>query len=304
VEGWPVGPEHSFVRVALQSISSDDTFPAILSYVNLRSAADRIAESCRGNPPDYLVLQLGHYETSPLFSKILGKLLFTSSHAKHQPRAETQTANDAQDYRPKFVSRWITLRRWLIAILFVLLGQRRKIFDPDALSSMLDSTLYSLKALPFHSIFVISPFSAPDPIIRMCRRRAHRIFFDIAQKHGCIFVDAFASLESQPKGVTFQSAFCDSFHLSRCGHERVGRLLGDSLRSVISGYSAGPGGTQFASSTPTRICPPPDESQDHEPIDLPGDGHWTKGWALTLATPQAAAAKSRSVPIAQQESSC
>lgn len=101
------------------------------------------------------------------------------------------------------------------------------------MAGSLDSILSSLEPLALSNVLLISPFSCPDPLTRAGRRVAARIFEREASKHGCVFVDAFGMLESYGRGKAFLSNFADQYHLSRLGHERVGRLLGEHLKSAI-----------------------------------------------------------------------
>ena len=234
VEGWPIGPEHSFVNIALQLINPEGSFHAhIVSYVNLKTSCARIAQACRETGAEYLVLQIGHYETAPVFSKILGRM-FQSSPSRRRPKMDVsfEGGNSGQKYRPTARIRLFNCERMLLSAIFLALGARRKVFDPDRLFDELDSVLTDLDALQLKKVFLMSPFSVPDPVIRLCRRKAAEIFAGAAQRHECIYIDTFHLLEAGGRRARL-SRYYDRFHLNRMGHEIVGRLVANDLREVI-----------------------------------------------------------------------
>lgn len=233
VEGWPIGPEHSFVNVALGLIHPEEPLhPHIISYVNFKSASDRIAEACRKTGAEYVVLQLGHYETAPWFSKIFSRLLRSSTHKKHTLDVPFADGGSEQQYRPTFRIRLFNCRRIFLAAAFVALGARRKIFDPDRLFEELDSILTDLEPLHLKKVFLMSPFAVPDPIIRLCRRKAAEVFACLAQRHGCVYIDTFHLLDAYGKKAHWSGHY-DRFHLNRRGQEKVGRLVASSIVEAI-----------------------------------------------------------------------
>lgn len=233
VEGWPIGPKHSFVNVALGLTHTEEPLePHILSYVNFKTAGDRIVQACRQTGAEYLVLQLGHYETAPVFSKILSRFSHRSSHPKHEIDRCCGDGNPDEEYRPTLRIRLFYCRRMLVAAALVAVGARRKTFDPEHLFEGLDSVLTELDALHLKKVFVMSPFSAPDPIIRLCRWKAAQVFARAARRHGCVYMDTFHLLNAGGSRAIW-SRYRDRFHLNRLGHEKVGRFLADGLREAI-----------------------------------------------------------------------
>jgi len=246
LNGFPVGAENSLARVALRYLRHPDAEnPCVLSYFNLHSTSPLI-EALRHQQPDFLVLQVGNYESLPKFEKVLGfrsssslssfsfsSFSFSSS-GSHSPNARLFVSNPGMQYRPTLATRLIYARRLLLTTLFSALGQRTRIFNPAALADSLDSVLSSLHQFPLKGILLLSPFPCPDPLTHACRRRAAKIFAAAAQKHGCLLVDTFNLFEALGRGKKFQVNFADPSHLSRLGHDRVGLLLGESLARAIA----------------------------------------------------------------------
>jgi hypothetical protein len=218
--------------VALRLLALPDAGnPSVLSGFNLRSAS-LLADACREQKPEFLVLQIGNEETLPKFEKIF-RLFGGSTLGSSSPHIRPYVPDPGMQYQPTLVTRFIGARRLVLAALFTALGQGARVFNPAALAASLDEVLSSLRGLPLKAVLLLSPFSCPEPLARACRRQAAPIFAAAAQKHGCIFVDTFGLLESSGGGEAFLVNFADSCHLSRIGHERVGRLLGESLRHAM-----------------------------------------------------------------------
>lgn len=240
VVGYPVGKELSFATIAVRSISFSGAEAAeAVGYVNLRSGP-RLAEVCRGQGVEFLVLQLGHYELMPNFSKIFRGRKNTNGLSTKECVLYPETQPDPDAFYQSGIGKRLTVaRRIALASMLTALGQKNRIFDPAFIATSLDSFLSSLQPLKLRAIFLLSPFSCPDPVSRACRREAEPIFASAAMKHGCIYVDSFGLLESYEPGKAFRANFADLFHLSRVGHERVGRLLGESLKVVMGQMEPG-----------------------------------------------------------------
>ena len=71
VTGYPVGAELSLSNVALRSLGCRASEgPRILPYINL-SSGPGLEDACREQETEFLVLQLGDYETIRPFSKVV-----------------------------------------------------------------------------------------------------------------------------------------------------------------------------------------------------------------------------------------
>jgi hypothetical protein len=241
MNGFPVGEECAFTRVALRSLQQFSKDSAcVLPLANLRSGP-QILTACRELRPDVVVLQLGHYEAPAQLRKSLGlrgaklkgteKISIDGAPAPRRPRPEMQ-------YRLTPWQMIWELRRILAAALVIATGKSKKMFNSKSIAASLDSILANLKEVPLRGIVVIGPFSAPDPVVRFFRRRAVPIFEKAAKKHGCTFVDVFAMLETYPKGKAFRSNFADSQHLSVLGHKRVGAMVGAALGLAMENATA------------------------------------------------------------------
>jgi hypothetical protein len=238
VKGFPVGPEHSLARVALRSIGhprSED--PDVLVYLNLR-AGPALEQACRDRNTEILVLQLGHYETLPKLKRMfhLGPVsgLGSSSSSSSSPRLIREPTPDPSAHFELMVGeRLVFARRLALGAAFRAVGLSHRVFNVPAVESALDVLLSGLSALPLKAILLLSPFSCPDPLTRSSRRLAEGIFAQAARNHGCVFVNTFELLESCAQGEPFFDNFADANHLSRFGHQRVGRLVGDALRHTI-----------------------------------------------------------------------
>lgn len=230
LSGFPVGAELSLVTVALRSIghpaASD---PAVLGHLTLRSS-HLLVKACREQQAEILVLQVGHYETMPQFGKILRIGYKAGSGTTH---SVPFSAEPDKEYVSSIGTRLIYVRRLVMARALAQVGQGNRVFNPARLAASLDEMLLSLKALPLRQIILLSPFSCPDPLTRECRSLAAPIFDNAANKHGCTFLDVYGLLESFPSGKAFLSNFADPCHLSRIGHQRVGLLVGNSLRLAL-----------------------------------------------------------------------
>jgi hypothetical protein len=235
LNGFPVGPEHSLARVALRSIGHPAAEnPSVLAYVNLRSNA-ALKEACVKQRTEILVLQLGHYETLPKLKKMFHAGSSSSLSSGSSPSLIRELAqNPNLSFVPTLGARAIFARRLLLGAAFRGVGLGKRVFDPAALEASLDGLLTDLRSLPLKAILLLSPFSCPDPLTRTSRRHAAQLFAAAAGRHGCVFVDAFNLLESCGEGQPFCANFADANHLSRVGHERVGRFVGEALRSTIA----------------------------------------------------------------------
>jgi hypothetical protein len=191
-----------------------------------------VVEACRALQAEYLVLQLGHYETIPQFQKILRRMLHVHSGKKRTPDISDQSplveAPD-REYQPTFRTRLRSSLRIAGAFALTAIGQQQRVFDSASVAASLDCLLSSLRKVPLRQVFLLGPLSCPDSLTRALRRRAEPIFANAARKHGCVYVDAFGMLESFGSGRAFWANFSDLHHLSRLGHQRVGVLLGQSL---------------------------------------------------------------------------
>lgn len=232
VTGYPVGEGLSLSSVALHSIPDHgaDT-PNVLSYLNLH-AAPLLVDACRRQKTEFLVLQLGHYETLPQFRKIL-HLHHSHKRGSGFPNAVQFVPEPDKFYQPAWRTRFSFARRGVLDFLFSALGKEKKVFNPAAIAEALDSLLSSLQLLPLRRVFLLSPFSCPDPLVRACRLQAEPIFASAAQIHGCVYVNTFGMLESYGRGYAFWANFSDPAHLSSLGHARVGRLVGENLCRAI-----------------------------------------------------------------------
>jgi hypothetical protein len=234
IHGYPVGKEHAFTHVALKSLSQHEEVSSNGSpHFNLHSRRQILAV-CEELKPDVIVLQLGHYEAPAILGKCLG-----ARRSKKNSTAEISgaghTPNSEERYRSTPSTMIDKLRRIVVAATIVAMGRKKKMFNPAAIASYLDSILFGLKDLPFplRGVVIVGPFSAPDPIVRFFRHRAVPIFEAAAKKHDCAFVDVFLFLESHPKGEAFRANFADAHHLSLLGHQRVGVLVGAALKRVM-----------------------------------------------------------------------
>ena len=112
-------------------------------------------------------------------------------------------------------------------------------FDPGEIADSLDSILLSLKELPLRGIVLVGPFSAPDPLMRFCRRKVVPIFEAAAKKHNCTFIDTFAFLEAYKDRKAFQSNFAAA-RSNRPSpnkyHQAIGGIVADG-RCEISGIN-------------------------------------------------------------------
>jgi hypothetical protein len=236
MNGYPVGEEYALTHVALGCLSHPgETSLDVLPLFNLRSGPQILA-ACRELKPDAVVLQLGHYEAPGPLKKTMG--LRGTKKDRVKGSAEGWLPQPEMRYRPALFMTPIELRRIMAAGMIVLLGRRRKMFDPAAIADSLESVLLSLKELPLRGIVLVGPFSAPDPVTRLCRRKVVPIFEAAARRHGCTFVDIFSFLESFPKGRAFRANFADYEHLSVLGHQRVGALVGAALKRVLEPSTA------------------------------------------------------------------
>lgn len=236
INGFPVGEEYAFTRVALGCLSEprESTLYA-LPLLNLRSGPQVMA-ACRELRPDAVVLQLGHYEAPASLQKSMGR-----KHSK-EPFIEAL----GRDGLPRVEKRYslcpatmiAELERIVAAGLIIALGRKRRMFDPEAIAVSLDSILVSLKELPMRGIVLVGPFSAPDPVTRFFRRKALPIFEAAAKRHGCAFVNVFSLLESCQKWKDFNANFADPLHLSVSGHLKVGALVGAALKRVMEQSAA------------------------------------------------------------------
>jgi hypothetical protein len=230
MNGFPVGEESAFTHVAMGCLPhSGDTSLDVLPLFNL-SSGPKILAACRELKPDAIVLQLGHYEAPKPLKKTLSR---QGCKKRNQGPRKYDPPQPKMQYRPTLFMTPIELRRIMAAGMIVLLGRRRKMFDPVAIADALDSILLSLKDLPLRGIVLVGPFSTPDPLTRFCRRKVVPIFEAAAEKYGCTFVDIFSFLESFPSGEAFRANFADYEHLSVLGHQRVGVLVGVALKRVL-----------------------------------------------------------------------
>jgi hypothetical protein len=239
IDGFPVGKEHAFTHVALKSLSqhgevSSNGFP----HFNLQSRRQILAV-CEELRPDAVVLQLGHYEAPAILGKCLG-MRSSKKNSTAEISGAVHTPNSEERYRSTPSTMIDKLRRIVVAATIAAMGRKKKMFNPAAIASYLDSILFSLKDLPFplRGVVLVGPFSAPDPIVRFFRRRAVPIFDTAAKKHDCAFIDVFSFLESHPKGEAFRANFADAHHLSSLGHQRVGALVGAALKRVMEQSTA------------------------------------------------------------------
>ncbi len=236
MNGFPVGEEYAFTHVALRCLPHPgETSINVLPLFNLRSGP-KILAACQELKPDAVVLQLGHYETPAPLRKSLGLRIMMRKSAESTtkllpPRPEML-------YQPTLLMSPIELRRIMAAGMIVALGRKRRMFDPGEIADSLDSILLSLKELPLRGIVLVGPFSAPDPLMRFCRRKVVPIFEAAAKKHNCTFIDTFAFLEAYKDRKAFQSNFADHEHLSVLGHQRVGRSVGAALKRVLERSAA------------------------------------------------------------------
>jgi len=232
VTGYPVGADISLARIALRSLGHRASeLPCVLPYVNLRSCA-RIVEACREQETEFLVLQLGHYETL----RPLRKILSGGNKSKHNSSVSTSVpfVPDPQKlYRPTLQKHFMNARRLVLAQTLAALGQKKRAFDAAAAAEGLDAILSSLAPLPLRAILLLSPFSCPDLVARAYRRELLPIFAAAAAKYKCAYVDVFGMMEDCRHHDRFAANFADQFHLSRAGHQRVGMLVGQSLRRVV-----------------------------------------------------------------------
>jgi len=251
VDGFPVGADLSISAVALRSIDHPAaTAPESLVYMNLRTGP-KLAEACRERQTEILVLQLGHYETLPRFEKLL-RIRRYRSDGFSMADPETYIPAPGRRYQPTLKARSIQARRLALAAAFRAVGLGNRVFDLAAMVAGLDSIFANLAPLGLRAILLLSPFPCPDPLSHSLRRRAAPVFAQAAQRHGCVYVDAFTMLEAFPAGPTFNANFADAEHLSRDGHQGVGVLIGQHLRRVIEsgiGYQLKPpdGGGQAPS---------------------------------------------------------
>lgn len=240
LHGFPDGAEFSLSRVALRVLGHPCAeAPDILAYVNLRSGA-ALAQACQERKIDYLVLQIGHYETMPRFEKILrlrkrpgpgSSLPFSSGSSASQ--SETWAMVPDLQFRPTRAQRVTDVRRMLLAQSFRAVGLGRRIFDPAAAATALEALLTTLDPLPLRGTLLLSPFSCPDPLTRACRHRIVPAFAQAARRHGCIYLDTFTLLDRCPTRQQYRSQFADPCHLSRQGHARVGQMIGEALRQAL-----------------------------------------------------------------------
>jgi len=232
VNGFPVGAEHSLSSVALRWLGHPEAEkPIAFAYITLKSGR-LLTEACREQQAEFLVLQVGNYETMPRFGKILG-IRGSSGSSSISSYSVPFAPDPKMQYKPTVRSRLLDARRMALAALLTAMGKKRKIFDEAAMAARLDSVLKGLRDLPLKGIVLLSPFSCPDRLTRACRRRAAPIFAAAAKKFGCIFVDAFNELEGYPRGEAYRANFADECHLGRLGHERVGRMVGEALRAAM-----------------------------------------------------------------------
>ena len=236
MNGFPVGEEYAFTHVALKSVSdSIETSSSVLPLFNLHSGP-KILAACRELQPDVIVLQLGHYEAPKPLRKILG--LKIAKRKSAGSAIEAFRPLPEMRYRLTRSMMFTELRRLMAAGLIIVLGKKRKMFNPGAVAEDLDSVLSSLKDLQLRGIILVGPFSAPDPLMRFCRRKMVPIFEAAAKKHNCTFIDTFAFLEAYKDRKAFQSNFADHEHLSVLGHQRVGRSVGAALKRVLERSAA------------------------------------------------------------------
>ncbi len=232
VTGYPVGEEISLARIALRSLGRRAAeLPRILPYVNLHSGA-RLLEACREQETEFLILQLGHYETVRPFRKIL----FGTSHGTRASGINTAVpfvARPHGHYQATLRAQFLNIRRLLLAWALAALGQKKRAFDATSAGALLESILAGLDALPLRAVLLLSPFSCPDPVARAYRRELLPIFEAAAQRHNCIYVNVFGMQEACRQRNDYFNNFADQFHLSRLGHQRVGMLVGQSLRRAI-----------------------------------------------------------------------
>ncbi len=240
LHGFPVGAEHSLSRVALRTIGHPCAeTPEILAYINLRSGA-ALAEACRERKTDYLVLQIGHYETMPRFEKILrwqkkpgpGSSRLASSGSGASQTATWNTVPDLQ-FRPTLRQRLVDARRIVLAQVFRAVGLGRRVFDPAAVANELEALLTALDPMPLKGILLLSPFSCPDSLTRSCRRSVVQIFAQTARRHGCIYLNTFTLLDHCTTPQEYLAQFADPCHLSRWGHARIGQMIGEALRHIL-----------------------------------------------------------------------
>jgi len=234
VTGYPVGEEISLARVALRSVGfSAAEAPRILPYINLRSGP-RLVEAYREQETEFLVLQLGHYETLRRCRRILfGGAKSSGSHGSGVSASVPFVAEPLKLYRPTLRNHFISARRFVLAHALAALGQKKRAFNSAAAAEALDGILASLGPVPLRAILLLSPFSCPDPVSHGYRRELLPIFESAAAKHRCIYVDVFGMLEGFRRGNGYLANFADQGHLSRLGHQRVGMLVGQSLRRVV-----------------------------------------------------------------------
>lgn len=232
VTGYPVGADISLARIALRSLGHRASeAPRVLPYVNLHSGP-RIVEACREQETEFLILQLGHYETLRPFRKIL----FGGNKAKHNSSVSTSVPfvpDPKMLYRPTLHHRFMNARRFALAHALAAAGQKKRAFDAAAAAAALDGILLSLAPMPLRAVLLLSPFSCPDMVARAYRRELLPVFTAAAAKHKCLYVDVFGMLEDCRHHDSFVANFADQFHLSRLGHQRVGMLVGQSLRRVV-----------------------------------------------------------------------
>lgn len=234
VLGFPVGAEYSFASIALQSIQrerGDAAIPNVLGHLNFHSCPV-LVDACCKQRTEFLVLQLGHYEIVPGLRKILG-LRGTRKQCSCVPQAAPYIQDPGKLYHPTFQTWLYSTRRKALTHMLMALGAGERIFNSASIAASLDSILSALKLLPLRSVLLLSPFACLDPVAHSFRRDANLIFASAAREYGCIYIDTFGMLESYGKGKAFHANFADLSHLSRLGHERVGRLVGENLRCAV-----------------------------------------------------------------------
>jgi len=204
--------------------------------MNLHSGPAIVA-ACRKLKPDIVVLQLGHYELPVPLRKIL-RLRGSGKKIHTQCAGDDDTPHADLRYRPTLSIMFAELRRIVAAGIIIVLGRKRRMFNPAAIADSLDSIISSLKELPLRGIVLVGPFSAQDCVSRFFRRKAEPIFEAAAKRHGCTFVSSFSCLEAYPKGKAFRENFADRWHLSVLGHQRVGVLLGEALKRMMEESTA------------------------------------------------------------------
>ncbi len=103
------------------------------------------------------------------------------------------------------------------------------LFDKQKVRKSLCAFLGQMPSTVLEHTFLLSPFSCPDPLMRLYRLESREVFASASSQFGCHFVDAQTALMAEEEDPRDPHLYADPYHLSTEGHRLVGELLARAL---------------------------------------------------------------------------